>query len=121
MTYSLVENQTYGGAVQMGYFYVVVDDGSGAPGSTFLATVANAIDAVRPLCSSFGVFAPVVVNAAVGMTCAVAAGYDGPATRQLVATALAGYINALVRDGSTQAMTLPTADWLRWPTTPRRG
>lgn len=95
VTYALVENQTYAGAVQMGYFYVVVDDGTGAPGSTFLATVANAIDAVRPLCSSFGVFGPVVVNAAVGMTCAVASGYDPVATKALVVTALKNYINAL--------------------------
>ncbi|MGT2505662.1 baseplate J/gp47 family protein [Cupriavidus basilensis] len=95
VTYALVENQTYAGAVQMGYFYVVVDDGTGAPGSTFLATVANAIDAVRPLCSSFGVFGPVVVNAAVAMTCAVASGYDPVATKALVVTALKNYINAL--------------------------
>jgi uncharacterized phage protein gp47/JayE len=95
VTYSLVENQTYAGSAQMGYFYVVVDDGTGAPGSTFLATVANAIDAVRPLCSSFGVFAPVVVNASVAMTCAIAAGYDASATKALVVTALKNYINAL--------------------------
>ncbi|MCP3017555.1 baseplate J/gp47 family protein [Cupriavidus basilensis] len=95
VTYALVENQTYAGAVQMGYFYVVVDDGTGAPGSTFLATVANAIDAARPLCSSFGVFGPVVVNAAVAMTCAVASGYDPVATKALVVTALKNYINAL--------------------------
>lgn len=107
VTYSLVENQSYAGAVQMGYFYVVVDDGTGVPGSTFLATAANAIEAVRPLCSSYGVFAPVLVNAAVTMTCTIAAGYDGAATRQLVATAVANYINALPRDPATQTMTLP--------------
>ncbi|WP_277820356.1 baseplate J/gp47 family protein [Cupriavidus basilensis] len=43
VTYSLVENQTYAGAVQMGYFYVVVDDGTGASGGTFQVMVANAI------------------------------------------------------------------------------
>ncbi|MFX7996843.1 baseplate J/gp47 family protein, partial [Acinetobacter baumannii] len=57
LVYSLVENQTYAGATQYGYFYVVVDDGTGSPSSTLLATVANAIDAVRPLTSTFGVFA----------------------------------------------------------------
>lgn len=107
VTYSLVENQTYAGAVQMGYFYVVVDDGSGTPSGTFLANVSNAIDAVRPLCSSFGVFPPVIVNAAVGMTCTVAANYDGPATRVLVVAALRNYINTLPRDATTQVMTLP--------------
>lgn len=95
ITYTLVENKAYSGAVQMGYFYVVVDDGTGSPGSTFLSTVANAIDAVRPLCSSFGVFAPVAVHAAVSMTCTIATGYDPEATKALVVTALKNYINAL--------------------------
>lgn len=95
VTYSLVENETYGGSVQMGYFYVVVDDGTGAPTGTFLSTVANAIDAVRPLCSSFGVFAPVVVTAAVSMTVTVAPGYDVAATKTLVSDALKAYINSL--------------------------
>lgn len=95
VTYSLVENVTYSGTAQMGYFYVVVDDGSGVPTSTFLSTVANAIDAVRPLCSSFGVFAPIVVSASVAMTCAIAPGYDATATKALVADVIKTYINSL--------------------------
>lgn len=95
VTYSLVENETYGGTAQMGYFYAVVDDGTGAPSGTFLSTVSNAIDAVRPFTVSFGVFAPVVVNATVVMTVTVAAGYDAAATRTLVSNALKAYINSL--------------------------
>lgn len=95
VTCELVENETYGGTVQMGYFYVVVDDGSGVPTSGFLSTVANAVDAVRPLCSSFGVFAPIVVSASVAMTCSVAPGYDATATKALVADAIKTYINSL--------------------------
>lgn len=95
VTYSLVENETYAGSVQMGYFYVVVDDGTGAPTGTFLSTVYNAVDAVRPLTVSFGVFAPVVVNAAVVMTVTIAAGYDAAATRTLVSNAVKAYINSL--------------------------
>jgi uncharacterized phage protein gp47/JayE len=107
VTCSLVENETYGGAIQMGYFYVVVDDGTGAPTGTFLSTVANAVDAVRPFCSSFGVFGPVLVNAAVSMTVTVGAGYDVAATKTLVSDALKTYINSLGRDPTTQVMTLP--------------
>ncbi|WP_454763387.1 baseplate J/gp47 family protein [Cupriavidus campinensis] len=107
VTCALVENETYAGVVQMGYFYVVVDDGTGAPGSTFLATVANAVDAVRPFTSSFGVFGPVLVGASVAMTCAIAPGYDAAATKALVVTALKTYINSLPRDATTQVMTLP--------------
>lgn len=95
VTYSLVENETYAGSVQMGYFYVVVDDGTGAPTGKFLSTVYNAVDAVRPLTVSFGVFAPVVVNAAVVMTVTIAAGYDAAATRTLVSNAVKAYINSL--------------------------
>lgn len=95
MTYTLVENQTYAGATQYGYFYVVVDDGTGSPPSTLLATVSNAIDAVRPVCSTFGVFAPVVVNASVAMTISTATGYDHAATATLVKNALTAYINGL--------------------------
>ncbi|WP_045736811.1 baseplate J/gp47 family protein [Xanthomonas sp. MUS 060] len=95
LTYALVENQQYNGTAQNGYFYLVVDDGTGYPSSTLLATVYNAIDAVRPLTSTFGVFAPVVVPASVGMTIATAAGYDHVATASLVSTALTNYINSL--------------------------
>lgn len=95
IVYSLVENQTYAGAAQYGYFYVVVDDGTGSPSSTLLSSVANAIDAVRPLTSTFGVFAPVVVNASVAMTITTAAGYDHTATALLAKNALTAYINAL--------------------------
>ncbi|MGA4020407.1 baseplate J/gp47 family protein [Ralstonia nicotianae] len=95
LVYSLTENQTYGGATQNGYFFVVVDDGTGNPPSTLLSSVANAIDAARPFTSSFGVFAPVVVNASVAMTATIASGYDPVATKALVVTALKSYINAL--------------------------
>lgn len=95
LSYTLTENQTYGGLTQNGYFFVVVDDGTGSPSSTLLSTVSNAIDAVRPLTSSFGVFAPVVVNAAVAMTATIASGYDPVATKALIVTALKNYINAL--------------------------
>lgn len=95
LTYTLVENENYAGAVDYGYFYVVVDDGTGAPGSMLLNSIANAIDAVRPVTSRFGVFAPVVVNADVAMTVEIADGYDPTATRLAAKNAITNYINAL--------------------------
>jgi uncharacterized phage protein gp47/JayE len=95
LSYTLTENQTYPGAVDYGYFYVVIDDGTGVPGSTLVNTVANAIDRVRPVTSRFGVFAPVVIPAAVSMTVEVAAGYDPAATRLAAKNAITNYINAL--------------------------
>lgn len=93
--YTLVENQQYNGTTDYGYFYVVVDDGTGSPGSTFLSNVSNAIDAVRGVSIRFGVFAPVVVTANAGMTITTAAGYDHNAVVALVVAALRNYINAL--------------------------
>lgn len=95
VSYALVENVLYNGTAQMGYFYVVIDDGTGVPGSTLLGTVSNVVDAVRPACSSFGVFAPVVVTANISMTITTTAGYNHSATAALVSTAISTYINAL--------------------------
>jgi uncharacterized phage protein gp47/JayE len=95
LTYTLTENFTYGGVYQPGFFYAVVDDGSGSPPSPLLLTVSNAIDAVRPFTSTFAVFAPVVVNASVVMTIVTAAGYTHSAITALVQTALQTYINTL--------------------------
>ena len=94
-SYALVENFLYNGTAHMGFFYVVVDDGTGVPGSTFLNTVSNAIDAVRPACSSFAVYAPVVVTATPSVLIATAAGYNHAAVVALVAAALTNYINTL--------------------------
>lgn len=96
VSYSLVENQDYNGTTDYGYFYVVADDGTGAPSPGFLSSVSNAIDAVRGDTIRFGVFAPVVVNAAVTMTVTVSAGYDATTTKALAQSAVTAYINSLV-------------------------
>lgn len=95
LVYALVENTQYPGTTDYGYFYVVVDDGTGSPSSTILATVANAINAVRPVTSRFGVFAPVVVSATAVMSATIATGYDPVATKLLVQVAVTNYINTL--------------------------
>ncbi|QOR55293.1 MAG: hypothetical protein SHS37scaffold220_62 [Phage 67_12] len=95
MNYTITEDLTYGGAYQLGYFFAVVDDGSGHPSGTLLSTISNAIDAVRPIGSTFGVFAPVVVTANVAMTLTTAAGYVHASVVALVNAALTAYINAL--------------------------
>jgi|SRR5450830_3061 len=98
LSYSLTENFNYAGAAQPGYFFVVVDDGTGYPSGILLSSVYNAIDAVRALSTTFGVFAPVVITANIAMTVTTAAGYAHVATAALVATALQNYVNALPID-----------------------
>jgi phage-related baseplate assembly protein len=95
LTYTLVENQSYAGASQPGYFYVVVNDGTGSPPSTVLTAVAAAIDAVRPVTSTFGVFPPTVVTATIAMTITTAAGYSHSALVTQVQTALIAYVKGL--------------------------
>ncbi|WP_314154177.1 baseplate J/gp47 family protein [Rouxiella badensis] len=95
VTYTLTENQTYSGLSQPGYFYAVVDDGSGAPSSTFLGQAYSAIDAVRGFTVTFGVFAPARVTANIAMTITLSA----PAVRAevvaLVDAALEAYVAGL--------------------------
>lgn len=91
----IVENQTYNGVTQNGYFYAVVDDGTGNPSSTFLASAANAIEATRPLSVTYGVFAPVPLTVTVTMAIGTAAGYTHADVVALVTAALQNYINTL--------------------------
>lgn len=93
--YSLTENQAYNGTQQLGYFYSVVDDGSGNPPAALLTQIANAIDAVRPICSTFGVFAPNVITANVGMNIVTLAGYTHATVVAQVVSALQSFINTL--------------------------
>jgi uncharacterized phage protein gp47/JayE len=94
LSYALIENQTYEGHTQHGYFYVVIDDGTGTPTETLIATVYNAIEAVRPLSVSFGVFAPVVVEANIRLSITTS-GADHHTITGYVATAIKDYINRL--------------------------
>lgn len=96
LTYTLVENYDYPGiTADLGNFFVVVDDGSGAPSNTLLTKIFNAIDAVRPLCSRFTVNSPTVVNATIVLTITAAAGYVKAQLTPIVQAAIAAYVNSL--------------------------
>lgn len=68
VAYTLTENQSYAGTSQPGYFYAVVDDGSGTPSSTFLEQAYSAIESARGFTITFGVFAPTVISANISMS-----------------------------------------------------
>jgi uncharacterized phage protein gp47/JayE len=62
LTYQISEYLHFDGITAFpGGFTVIVDDGSGAPDSAFLAAVAAAVEAVHAAGVEFGVYAPVVV------------------------------------------------------------
>lgn len=95
LQYVLVENTAYSGSTKLGYFYVVINDGSGSPPSSLLTAVYNAINAVRGLTIQFNVFAPVVVDVTVSMVITVQSGYTLATVEAAVASALQSYINGL--------------------------
>lgn len=65
--FSVVDRYDPEGNVRNGHFTVVVDDGSGAPGAALIASVQSAIEAVRPLGSTYSVVAPRTLQADVAM------------------------------------------------------
>ncbi|MDB6104033.1 MAG: putative phage baseplate protein [Gammaproteobacteria bacterium] len=95
VVYTITENQNFDGTANPGYFFVVVDDGSGNPSISFLSTVANAVNAVRAIGANFGVFGPTVVSATITLTITVATGFDKPTLSAQVQTALLKYISGL--------------------------
>jgi uncharacterized phage protein gp47/JayE len=94
-SYTLIENQAIGGATQYGYFYVVVDNGTGSPSSGFLASIYSAIDSVRPLGTYFSVIAPTTVTANIAMTLTTAAGYVHSTVTAAVQIAISQYVSSL--------------------------
>ena len=78
-----------------GNFVVTIDDGTGSPPASLLATCSAAINAVRPIGSTYSVQPPTVFAANVSLTIAVAAGAVKAQIQPIVAGALISYIDAL--------------------------
>ena len=83
------------GNPRMGNFVVTVDDGSGTPSASLLSTVTGAIEAVRPVGSTFTVQPPVVVTVNVSLTITVSAAAVKTQVTPLVSAAIGSYINSL--------------------------
>ena len=95
LNYTLTENYDYSGAYKPGYFYVVVDDGTGFASSALLASVSAAVEAVRGFTISYGVFAPADLTANVAMTLTTAPGFSHAAVAGAVGVALTTFLNSL--------------------------
>jgi uncharacterized phage protein gp47/JayE len=93
-TFQIIENQNRDGSANIGYFYVVLNDGTGAPSSNVIAQVYQAVDAVRGLCIRFGVFAPTITQVSASLTIATATGSNHTAVADVVRAAIINYINA---------------------------
>lgn len=86
-----VENTTYGGLTQNGYFYVVVNPYT----SAIQTAVYSAVDAIRPLGVTFGVFAATTITANVVMTATPKTGYTHTQIAADITTAIQAYIAGL--------------------------
>lgn len=69
---TIEENVAPDGTGRHGSFLVIIDDGTGYPSSDLLASVATAVDAVRPIGTTFAVIAPQVIIVSVSLTATVA-------------------------------------------------
>jgi len=93
--YNVVENKTYAGAVQEGYVYVVIDDGTGSPQVALIDKAYAAIQTVRGLAIQNDVFGPdpQTVNIIIDLT--ILPVTTEAVITELVTDALSNYINNL--------------------------
>jgi uncharacterized phage protein gp47/JayE len=93
LSWTVQENTTVAMASVPGNFVVTVDDGTGEPDRALLTMVKSAVDAVRPLGSTFQVQGPGVVTANVSLRVAEASGYTHAQAVAAAGTALARAVN----------------------------
>lgn len=93
--YSLVEDKNLDGSVHTGFFYAVVDDGTGSPDANFLSTCYAAVDAVRAAGITFAIFAPSTLGVTVLMTITTLTGFVHATVASAVAAAITAYLNSL--------------------------
>jgi uncharacterized phage protein gp47/JayE len=95
LSYAIAENVSPAGAPLMGSFVVTVDDGTGYPAQATLTAAAQAIDAVRPVGTSYAVVPPSVVDVTVTMVVVPLANYTHDVVAAAVSTAITDYIDTL--------------------------
>ena len=89
------ENADTQGAYRPGNFVVIVDDGTGSPPASLLSTCSAAIDAVRPIGSTYSVQPPTIFTANVSLTITVAPAAVKSLVQRVVAAGLTSYIDSL--------------------------
>jgi uncharacterized phage protein gp47/JayE len=92
---TVTENYAYNGSYQPGFFYAVIDDGTGTPPTSLINAVGAAIESVRGFTIQYGVFPPIVLTANVNMQIVAAPGYVANTVAANVALALTNFINGL--------------------------
>ena len=93
---NVIENYTYVGAPQAGFLTVIVDDGTGSPGTTFMTAAQTAVNNMRSGGIQVGVYAPTIITANVTFTISTSSGYVHASLVTLAQNAVTGYINSLL-------------------------
>jgi uncharacterized phage protein gp47/JayE len=87
--FNVVENKNFDtGAEDLGYFYVVVDNGTGTPPLSLLTAVATSVEAYRGLTIRYDIKAPSVVTVNISATVTVPAIYTTPDYKLIIENAL---------------------------------
>ncbi len=95
LTTSILENVSVDGTARMGSFVVTVDDGTGTPSPEILAAAAAAIEAMRPVGTTFAVRPPAVTWVAISLTVTTTATDTHNAVAAAVTSAVATFVDAL--------------------------
>lgn len=95
LSYTLQENTAPGSGTVMGSFIATIDDGSGSPSTGLLAQVATAIEAIRPIGSTYAVQPPTVVLADTSMSITSAANAVHAVVIANVVSSLTSALNVL--------------------------
>jgi uncharacterized phage protein gp47/JayE len=92
---AIEQNTDAGGAPQVGALLVIVDDGTGYPSADLLSDVASAVDAVRPIGTTFAVVPPQVLTVNVSLTAEFASANDATVGIPSIQNYVATYLNDL--------------------------
>ncbi|MDR3532812.1 MAG: baseplate J/gp47 family protein [Rhodopila sp.] len=92
---AIQENTAADGTPRIGSFLVIVDDGTGYPSSDLLASVASAVDAVRPIGTMFTVSPPQVLTVGVSLTVVLTASGLAAQSASRIQERVAVYLDGL--------------------------
>ena len=101
INFTIVENIDYTtNAARLGYFYVIVDDGSGSPPASLITNIYNAIDPIRAASIAFEVHGPTIAMAAVTLKIVVVPAITHDTIAIVVQNAITNYVDSLAYGGS---------------------
>ncbi len=92
---AIEENTGPSGGPQVGALLVIVDDGTGYPSTDLLSSVASAVDAVRPIGTTFAVVPPQILIVNVSLTAEFVSAADTTTGTLAIQNHIAAYLNSL--------------------------